>query len=588
MRRSFVAVVAAAVLALLAGCAAVPTSGPVQFAPVDERPRSGNSISRAPDGPRAGDKPELILEGFISAMAIYQPDYAVVRQFLVPSLRSTWHPSQVRVYESGEPKPFDAKTGQISVEWHWRGAVGADGGWTPAKRDEKSSHAFKFVLVDGEWRIANPPPFVVMSDSSFGSAYNPYDLYFWDPTNDHLVPDPIYLPDGSNIVTLLVQGLLDGPTTWMRPALRTAFPAGTRLAAQSVPVADNVATIDLTGGVRELPVKERNRMATQLAWTLTQGTQLTGMEIQADHDHLLVDDDLERFELGQREGPDPPGVSSSAFAIEKDRVVQVVTNSSKLGPVIGPLGREPVRSVAVSLLRVLDAGDGRREDAMSVDRLAAVSLDGQRVLVDSQPFVSSGADDAPDQIYVGENVLEPSWDRDGMVWLVDKRREGTRLLAVDPVSMKPKQVDTQRTLLTGDVRSFKVSRDGVHVAALVHLDGRNRLVTGWINRAGSLSIRGVRELPLELESIGDLSWTSVDEVIVVGRDRTDVPVVWRVGMDGQRIVPKDPPNTAQPSTVAAAPNLPLLIGAADGTLFQEDPSLQWELFGNGRAPVYPG
>ena len=70
---------------LLAGCASVPTSGPVahhtpQAASVD----GGVRVDPLP--PSEGASQLLIVEGFLHAMSTYQPGYAVARQYLTDAV----------------------------------------------------------------------------------------------------------------------------------------------------------------------------------------------------------------------------------------------------------------------------------------------------------------------------------------------------------------------------------------------------------------------------------------------------------------------------------------------------------------------
>ena len=77
------------VLALLAGCVTVPTSGPVErHVPAQQQANPGVDIAPVP--PAQGAPPGLIVEGFLHAMATYQPGYSVARQFLTRAASITW------------------------------------------------------------------------------------------------------------------------------------------------------------------------------------------------------------------------------------------------------------------------------------------------------------------------------------------------------------------------------------------------------------------------------------------------------------------------------------------------------------------
>lgn len=598
MRRLLVALLA---VVALAGCAALPLDGAVRSAPVDLSQGDSELIPAAPEGPRNGDSPEQILEGYLAAMGTYQRDYPVAREFIVPAERALWRPKDIRVHEAGVPRPFDPKTNKLRMQTDWLGTVGGDGGWTPAARDAQLGYDFQFVQVGGQWRIANPPEFLLMSDVSFKAEYQRYDTYFWDSSDDYLVPDPVYLPFRGNVVTMLVQAVLDGPTAWMKPAVRTAFPRGTRLTTQSVPVVEDQASIDLDGVPRDLSFNERELMANQLIWTLRQVRELDRLQLLSQHEPLQIKinqpgSSVQSLDAASGVGPEAAQFSMNAYALLDGRVVQVSETST--APALGRLGNGliPVGSMAVSPVPV-SFSPGGRQDTAYADRFVVVSPNGREVLLVNprldkeaeSPTLALNYNAPPTLIYTGQHVLQPSWDREGLTWLVDRRSDGTRIVALDPIQGKGKIVVVKAPAsLTRGLQAFKVSRDGIRIAALVRVDGQNRLMTGWISRTGTPQIGGVRELPLDLTDLTDLAWPSVDEVAVLGRDATGVPAVWRVSMDGRQVETSSPPGTAQPKSIAAAPGLPLLVGATDGSLYREDREVRWVSVDRGSSPVYPG
>ena len=81
------------VLALLAGCVTVPTSGPVEHhAPAEQQANPGVDIAPVP--PAQGASPGLIVEGFLHAMATYQP-----RELYLPF--PSVHQDHIATYEAG-------------------------------------------------------------------------------------------------------------------------------------------------------------------------------------------------------------------------------------------------------------------------------------------------------------------------------------------------------------------------------------------------------------------------------------------------------------------------------------------------------
>src|SRR5260370_23236271 len=102
-------------------------------------------------------------------------------------------------------------------------------------------------------------------------AYQQRNLYFLSPSNQALVPDPVFVPQNdtnSDLATQLVTGLLKNPQGWLAGATRTAFPAGTKLLGP-VRINGPAATVNL--GVPQAAARSLNaaRVAAQLVWTLT-------------------------------------------------------------------------------------------------------------------------------------------------------------------------------------------------------------------------------------------------------------------------------------------------------------------------------
>ena len=101
-----------ALLLMLTGCATVPTSGPVEHhTPQAAGVNSGVHVDPLP--PANGASQLLVVEGFLHAMGVYQPNYAVARQYLTVPASNTWSPeSGVQIYADG-PAPSDAAPGVL-------------------------------------------------------------------------------------------------------------------------------------------------------------------------------------------------------------------------------------------------------------------------------------------------------------------------------------------------------------------------------------------------------------------------------------------------------------------------------------------
>ena len=133
--------------------------------------------------------------------------------------------------------------------------------------------------MNGEWRITNAPEFTfrMLNQYDFGKVYRAQDLYFFDSTDQVLVPDAVFVPAGTSPTSLvrnLVSALLNNPQPqWLQsqssqtPPAGTAFPAHTKILGVTVDGA--TATVNLGGPAASATAGTRQQMATQLVWTLT-------------------------------------------------------------------------------------------------------------------------------------------------------------------------------------------------------------------------------------------------------------------------------------------------------------------------------
>ena len=119
---------------------------------------------------------------------------------------------------------------------------------------------------NGEWRIGNPPPGLMVEEFFFNSFYQTYDLYFVG-NGRSLVPDPIYLPalsNPANVASALMNMLLKGPSKWLKPAVSSAIPPNTSLSVDSVTITDGIAEVQLSDSVLALPDPQRSLLAAQI------------------------------------------------------------------------------------------------------------------------------------------------------------------------------------------------------------------------------------------------------------------------------------------------------------------------------------
>lgn len=569
MRRS-PAAAAFALVALLAGCTSIPTSGPVRSGSSADAVVAGEQPqveSRVEDPPRGADRTS-ILSGFLAASVDRGSDgstpgsFASARRYLTQAAAARWRPERgVTVYSSDPPGGAaeiddggEASTGSISVLQS--GSIDGDGRYRPLPARAKRSLSFRFAREHDEWRISGLADGVLLPEYRVASEYTPRTVYFLDPARDTLVPDLLLLPSEpvSTTATTLVAALLDGPTSWLAPGVTTAFPAGAALSRAAVPVSeDRVASVDLNDAVRSAPVADQQGLAAQVVWTLThESATVDAVRITADGRALdgLPDGALDQSDFT---GFDPDVLDA--------RATPYLVRDGQLGVLKGTAfspRRAPVLPLAAAL--------GQFAVGLRDDRVAGVSVDGRTIAVNR---TSPGG--VTSEALTGRRLTGPSWDDGGDLWAVDELAkpaepsgglDGALWLvppAGDPVRVtlasaaaRPPTAPTARAAATaptgrprtaasvGRLRAARVSRDGTRVAYVVRRpNGHDDLLVGVVQRlkvSGRTVIKvdadAVDVAPEGLTRVVDLAWTDAAHLAVLGLSNGDQP-------DAPELVPVD-------------------------------------------------
>lgn len=564
--------VAAALLAVLSGCATIPTSGPVQKGSdlaLDGQPE----VRNLGFAPAPGATPDAIVRGFLRAMGDFVSDHAKARQYLAPQASQGWEPlSGTSVYDRRTGSTVDVGSdGRVTFAATEVARVDANGAYRRVPPNTQVQLSFRMTRVAGEWRIANPPRGLVLSTSDVDVAYRPINLYYLAPTSTLVVPDPVMLPNLPGLASKVMARLLRGPTTELREAVVTAFPQGTQLDVSSVPVRDGLATVSLNAAALQANTDVRSSMAAQIVWTLKQLPGIQRIRILADGDDLLTTGVAQEEPVTAWGGydPDAVGVSTTAYSVRDGRVSQLV--NGRLNPVQGGAGAP---------------GVGLRLPAVSLDNteVAAVSSDRRRL------YTSRFALDAPlEQAALTSAVLgAPSWDRSGDLWVVD--------LATGRLLMRPDEAERFVTvgvprLAAGSLTAARVSRDGTRVALIAGSGATARLYVGGIARSltGDVQrVSSVYEARPDLTAVSAVSWTDAGALTVLGTLGAGSPAPLQVAVDGFSVDEGVTPQKGL-AAVASAPGQPLIAATSSGLVQQWDPSgVGWQPLAAGRDPVYPG
>ena len=561
-------------LAVLAGCstvpgsftARVPTVGPIEQGEqvgVDPEDQFIRVIAR---GPRDGMSPTEVVQGFLDASASFDGGHAVARQFLTRAASITWDTNAgVRVYEATSSLNELGRTVVMSAAE--TGRIATNGRYEVEGPGTELRESFTLVKVDGEWRIDDVPEGLLLTQTDVDRALRSFAVYFFNPTFDTLVPDARMIPVvGAGLATTLVRRLVAGPSEWLQPAVRTGFPDGVKLNIDAVPIESGIARVDLTANARAADDATRQALSQQIVWTLRQLPDVVAVDITAAGQPLLVPGAPSPQPRDAWPAVDPNGLpaGSSGYAARPDGVVKLI-----------PTGVRPV------------AGDAGTGDIPLVD--IAVSNDSQSLAgIDAQGAVWKGRmiDGAPlIQIREPGSPTGLAFDRSTSVWLVDPELGLISVAgdgAVEPITVSGL---TRRTSLVAAIPS----RDGTRAALVIRRGPRTGLLLARVIRSSGGATSIVINEPIRVESrlveVVDAAWSGANTLSVLGSESAGALQVFDIDLARGVSVPRGTPDS--PITVAAAPGLPTLVGAADGLVYGFTTGA-WQERVRGSSPTYPG
>jgi hypothetical protein len=571
-------VVLAAVAACLpaAACATIPSSSRPQVInqSVSASPPPQEADPRyAAINPQPGEQPIEIVRDLLAVGGSFERRHERARAYLTDAGNAGWvDEGGVTVLEDAVYLDVRRGGAEVSVRAQQRGRVDRDGAYVPSPAPYRYTFRLEKNLV-GEWRIANPPPGVLVTSATFNAAYRPYSVYFLDSTRTKVVPDVRWIAAGrDSLPSLLVGALERGPSEWLAGAVRSDLERA-RLQSNVVQESDRVR-VYLTGlgdGADALPPGG----FAQLVWTLHQlgvggvETYVDGQPVQPRGGARRL---LQRLADWGSFDPDALPLSAPGYYV-RDGIVRTTDDV----PVRGPAGRGDYAAVSV---------------AVSMDRrmLAVVGRDSR-----DRPtlFVGrSGAALRP--VLTGTSLTAPSWGQSNdEVWTV---RDGREVVVV-PVAGPARGVAVAGVEQAGPIRSLRQSRDGSRVALVAGSRQRESLFVGVVMRQNNAArVDRLRKLDVGDEPVSEASWSDNSYLLVLVRAGEQDSALYTLGTDGESAsqlvstagLPGPPAAIAAPP----APGLPLLTVAA-GALWQTPASGEpWRRAqrepARAAAPVYPG
>ena len=500
MRRRLVAASVALVCLVLSGCAAIPSSGPVQAG--DQPPAdAANDVDILVPGPAAGASQTDILEGFVNAALSPRNNYQIAREYLTPEFADEWQAdagATIDVLADRELGVVDDTTMRYEVTP--AAALRENGQYEEPDLRTPIPLDYHFEQRDGEWRIAMAPTGILIDQVSFTQVFRDYTLYFLDPTFQYVVPDTRWFSGPESAQTSIVQAILAGPAEWLAPGVVSAFPEGVELDPAAVPVSGGVASVSLVGAAfDDLPTVQR--MEAQLDASLVGVRNIDSVALTLN-------------------GVDPDAPPLSPQPVKNPRVDprSVVFDGESFGYLASSgEGIDPIAGLSDQVVALAPTG-------------ASLGLDAEAVAVRSAEGVSvvrTGEEPVP--LDPREGLATPAIDGYGVVWSVPTDAPDELVWFAPDGTSEQVPVPWSGT----SIAAIEVSRDSTRIAALLADGGRTRFVVASIERGADGRPVGLGTTAL---SLADVTGTPLD---VAWLDSRSVASITGMAADATRIVTQE-------------------------------------------------
>ncbi|MGB0100351.1 MAG: hypothetical protein WBP61_08725, partial [Nocardioides sp.] len=151
MRRLLAPIVALLLATLVAGCAGMPTEGPVVETETDELTPSGQGAPFiVPLPPREGASRPEVVRGFLNAMQAWPSQTATAEEFLSTDAAASWRPQEATVTYATPPTPRDDGR-DVTVTLPDANHLDRRGAWQGALPPRQRTVTFPMIYEDGEW-----------------------------------------------------------------------------------------------------------------------------------------------------------------------------------------------------------------------------------------------------------------------------------------------------------------------------------------------------------------------------------------------------------------------------------------------------
>lgn len=537
-------VLAIASVMLLGGCAALPVEGPVRIGPDLVSGATVDSLYYSPSPPAEDASQSDILNGFLAAGTGPQNDYAIAREYLSDSIRSSWNPNQEVLIQRTAPIVTSLDQNRVQVDVDLSARIDQDGRYENLPAGSVTSFEFEFVEENGQWRISSAPNATILIRPVFDVLFKSYSIYFLDRQQRFLVPELRWFPTTPATGTRLASSLLRGPSPWLRPAVVSAIPSGTRLAIDAVTVVDGVALVDLTARALVASRADRSLMKAQLQATLSQLPNVQSVDVS--------------IERSPQDIPDPQN------SLQADPITPLVLLTNE--------GLDVISGAEIEFV----AGDNDFFDQIGATDLALSRSTGQLAARSESGIYRTNyraLGSSVELVDSRQSLLPPAYDAQQYLWTLS----GQSGQAAWATSVTGERKVVSAPWLEGlSVLGFSIAAEGTRITLLVRGEARNRVLLSSIvrDRSGSpISLGEPVEIATEVASPTSVSFVDALQLAVInsGADFTNLYLI-TIGGTTRSIAA--PPQSL--SVVSAGPTQSLYLLDQSGQLLIYR-SLTWNL-----------
>jgi len=474
---------ALALVMTLTGCASLPVAGPVRIGPDLTPTTDGDSFYYSPSSPFDGASQTEILNGFIAAGTGPQNDYAVAREYLSESIRSSWNPNQEVLIQRSTPQVVisDQDTAELVVDV--AATVDADGKYQVTPLGTGRVLEFSFVLENSQWRLSRVPDATILIRPVFDVVFSGYSVYFLDRQKRFLVPELRWFPTTQATGTRLANALLGGASSWLKPAVISAIPTGTRLSIDAVTVENGVALVDLTARALVASRSDRSLMKSQLEATLSQ----------------------------------LPNVSQVAISIERtmQEILDIDNNTAELGVrSLAVVSEDGLELLGSSQEPFFQAGKNYFEQS-EIQEFAVSAQSGWIVTLSDRGVFRTRGESPGAQVELIDSraaIADIEFDRQEYLWSMSRVIDSEIIVTSPSLAQS---IVLAPWLASQSVQAFAISPGGSKIALLVQGSSRTRVLVSAVVRDLSgtpIELTEPIELAGELSNPTSVSW--IDQITI--------------------------------------------------------------------------